>query len=208
MLGVMIVLGSVGWAGDVSLSTPIVDLNFATGFRAAVAPERAAPVIGVRLTVDAGGRADPVGGPGLAHLVEHLAFRAVLPSGVQVQDRLDSLGCTSNAFTEYDRVSYYVACPSSAAAAAFGVLGQWMTDPLAGVTDAVFAGEARVVSLENALVDHLGTPEWIPSILASVAPDSPYAQPLGGTPASVAALHLAGARAWVADAYRPARASV
>src|SRR5262249_26480177 len=76
-----------------------------------------APLIAVALVVDTGSAADPPGREGLAHLVEHLAFRARTDGQHSHTDLLDVVGAGAwNAFTTPDMTLYYALASADAAA--------------------------------------------------------------------------------------------
>ncbi|MFP2957109.1 insulinase family protein [Myxococcus sp. 1LA] len=55
---------------------PLRDFRFPSGLRVVVEQDARSPVVAVVAMVGAGGSSDPGGKEGLAHVVEHLAFRS------------------------------------------------------------------------------------------------------------------------------------
>src|ERR671927_1215626 len=85
------------------------------GLRVVLAPDRAAPVVGVSVHVDVGFRSEPEGRTGFAHLFEHLMF--------QGSERLEKLahfrhvqgsGGVFNGSTHQDYTDYFEVLPAAA----------------------------------------------------------------------------------------------
>lgn len=191
-----------------SFVLPVDDAVFPSHFRVAIAPDPTVHVVGFAVTADAGSQWDPVGREGLAHLVEHLAFRATLSDGRTVGDALDAAACVHNAFTEWDVVRYEVVCPAAEQDLALTVAALWSTTPLRGVDDAAFGAERDIVTMEEQLGRHQGSTDAGTLALRVLDPDGPYARPIGGTNASLPALTLDDARAHAASRYRADRVSL
>src|SRR5215468_7872604 len=102
---------------DVALPVRVIDTP--SGLRIVAEYARGARRAAVVVTIDAGAADDPPGQEGLAHLVEHLAFRSRPDEKHPFTDLLDLAGAGAwNAFTEHDLTTYY----SSGATAALPAL--------------------------------------------------------------------------------------
>src|SRR5215831_15020367 len=89
------------------LALPVRVLATPSGLRVIAEQDRSAPRAVVVVVVDTGAADDPPGQEGLAHLVEHLAFRARLDGKHPYTDLLDLAGAgTWNASTTHDLTTY------------------------------------------------------------------------------------------------------
>ena len=86
---------------------PLRDFRLPSGLRVVVEEDRRSPVVAVVAVVGVGGSNDPAGKEGLAHVVEHLAFRARHSGSPSVWTRLEQVGAGHfNAFTSLDHTAY------------------------------------------------------------------------------------------------------
>ena len=166
---------------------------------------------GVVTVVRGGSRRDPPGAEGLAHLVEHLTYRAVdaRAGGEASMTRWNRLiregAAEMNGFTSPDCVIFFeVAVPAKLAALVDLEIGR-LTDPLAGVDDRAFALEREIVGSEHLLRADPRAGQWpVTQMFPRVFPAGhPYARPTGGTEESRAHLTLAQARDYARDVFRP-----
>ena len=177
-----------------------------SGLTVFVEDDSTLPVAGVVWTVRCGAARDPVGREGLAHAVEHLLFRAPATAGLTRYDSLLRLGAADlNGETSFDQTRYHAFVPQVAASELLAIWAAAMADPLAGVDEATFALEMGVVREELSYHDLPCEQERAREALArAVFPARhPYARPIGGTPASLAGIRLADARAFAAACYQP-----
>ena len=93
-----------------SLTLDTRDFQFPSGLRVVMQPDSTQPVVGVTMVIDRGGTSDPIGKEGLAHVVEHMVFRARHGDLPQVWDVLSQLGCSKNASTSTAWTDYRTAC--------------------------------------------------------------------------------------------------
>lgn len=111
-------------------------------------PDPRFPIVRVLVTVG-GGTADT--GPGqrpLAHLAEHVAFRADLSGGPAFQT-LRGAGCEVNGATRLDTTTFQMECPTDAAALAVSFAATVATHDFQGLEDQDISTEARVVLAET-----------------------------------------------------------
>jgi zinc protease len=187
--------------GDIGLEPPppqLRQVNLPSGLRLGFEAAPTRGMVGVVLLMGLGSAVDPPGKEGLAHLVEHLAFHARF-DGRPLDEVLARLGAAYNANTTSDRTEYHVFAPASALPVLLRIMGQLVDQPLQGVDKHAFAAERPIV--ENELHQRTETAvygqvaAWIDA--AMFPPDHPYARPVGGTLASLRALTLDDARAFV-----------
>ena len=182
------------------------DVHCPSGLRVVFERTPGSPVAGVTTLVGVGARQDPPGREGLAHLVEHLAFRAHGPDKQPMKVRLWQIGASYNAMTGFESTTYVSTLPRQNLSALLRVEAERLLNPLAGVDEATFAVERDVVRNEHRL--HHETAMWSEAATslskAVFRPDHPYSRSVSGTHASLSALTLDDARRYVAQNYRPA----
>jgi zinc protease len=183
-----------------------------------------ATAAGVVSVVAGGASTDPAGAEGLAHLVEHLTYRAHDSAGVtplplgsgraataRQESRSEKLlhyaASATNALTGPDGITFFEFGPPTRLRWMLEIEGARLTDPLAGVDEKSFALERQVVGTEHALRDDPRAAAWAASALfPTLFPAKhPYARTIGGTEASLARLTLADARGFVTASFRPER---
>ena len=173
--------------------------------------EKSAPVVGVGWVARAGAANDPEGKEGLAHLVEHLAFRAIHDGGFPAEQRLRQLAAPEGfAFTGTNGTRYLAFTARELLEPLLLQEVDRMRDPLAGITEAIFQRELGVVRAELDYRDPHGEASRIRPALAALlfAPGHPNRKPVGGTRESLARLTLADAQAFVAKEYQPRNLAV
>ena len=85
------------------------------GVHVVLDPYGATQLVTVAVSVSVGSRDQPVGWTGLAHLAEHLMFRARASQPVHFVDRMERLGAlVANGMTERDRTVYFETVPTAA----------------------------------------------------------------------------------------------
>lgn len=152
----------------------------------------------------AGSVDDPPGKEGLAHLAEHMAFRA-RPGGkgkARIWDQLLASGWLWNAFTSADSTDYWEVGKPTDLREALELEVARMRDPLAGVTEDDLAVERDVVISEwreRFETDPTGVElQWV---IEAALPGHAYARPVAGTPESLKRITLDDVRAWMGQRY-------
>ncbi|HYW54657.1 MAG TPA: pitrilysin family protein [Dongiaceae bacterium] len=95
---------------------PIVyaDRTLANGLRVILVPNRRVPSVAINVAYRVGGKDDPPGRSGFAHLFEHLMFKGTARTAPETIDRLtEDVGGFNNAFTSEDITNYYEVVPSN-----------------------------------------------------------------------------------------------
>ncbi|HEY4441680.1 MAG TPA: pitrilysin family protein [Candidatus Elarobacter sp.] len=91
-----------------------VDRTLANGLRAILVPDRRVPSVAINVAYRVGGKDDPPGRSGFAHLFEHLMFKGTSRTAPETIDRLtEDVGGYNNAFTSEDITNYYEVVPSN-----------------------------------------------------------------------------------------------
>jgi len=188
------------------VSFPLRDFRLPSGLRVVVEEDRRSPVVAVVAVVGVGGSNDPAGKEGLAHVVEHLAFRARHSGSPSVWTRLEQVGAGQfNAFTILDHTAYETLVPREALPALLKLEAQRLASPLAGVTEQVFAVEREVVRNELRERNETGfigqVFHWVQE--TSFPAGHPYARPVVGSHESLSQLTLADAQRFVRKNYQP-----
>jgi len=181
-------------------------LEPASGLRIVIQEDHDAPTAFVHIRVGSGGTADPPGKEGLAHFVEHLAFRN-RPGGGKAStwELQNRLGVGRNAFTTADITAYHSVVVKQLLPQLLRIEGWRMANLMSGITPEEFETELEVVRNElrqryendagrafHALREHL-YPESHPMARASVI----------GSHESLSSITWADAEAFVKKNYAP-----
>ena len=84
------------------------------GLRVVTLEDRASPTVSVQVWYDVGGKNDPEGRSGFAHLFEHLMFKGTRYLKAEQFDRMtEDVGGMNNAGTGDDTTDYYNVVPSN-----------------------------------------------------------------------------------------------
>ncbi|HET8732566.1 MAG TPA: pitrilysin family protein, partial [Anaeromyxobacteraceae bacterium] len=178
-----------------------------TGLRVVTFEVPVSPRTTVGVSYRAGSSDDPPGKEGMAHLVEHLAFRGRPGGGLRLWDRLEAAGVEFNAYTTHDHTTYYASGRPDQLQAMAAAEGARLSDPLAGLGKEDFEKEREVVLSElRQRHDHSPTSVQLQWLLALASGDHVYGRPVIGTEASLRSITLEDARAWAAKHYVPAAA--
>jgi zinc protease len=188
------------------ISFPLRDLRFPSGLRVIVEEDHRSPVVGVFTLVGAGSTSDPPGKEGLAHYVEHLAFRSRPDGKTSVWNLIERAGAGAwNASTGFDETLYWELGPKEALPSLLLLEGVRLLAPVSNITPEVADVEREVVRNELRQRNETGIFGSILSYAqAAVFPAGhPYARPVIGTHESLSAVTLEDAQRFAKDHYRP-----
>ncbi len=192
---------------DVTVRTTATQFCAPSGRRVTVLPDGHQDLVSVSTVVGTGAAGDPAGGGGAHDLVQRLSYRARLPTGVTVVERLAELGATIFFSQDLDTTSVVTLAHSSVLPEILAVELARLSDPLAGITPKVFEAErnARAVRL-----DEVSRRDLLPlaRYLHDAFQDPPYAQLGVATPSTLRSLDLEALRAAASTAYRPDRTTI
>ncbi len=91
-----------------------VDRTLPNGLRALLVRDPRVPSVAINVAYRVGGKDDPAGRSGFAHLFEHLMFKGTSKTAPETIDRLtEDVGGYNNAFTSEDITNYYEVVPSN-----------------------------------------------------------------------------------------------
>jgi len=179
------------------------DRTLANGLRAILVPDRRVPSVAINVAYRVGGKDDPPGRSGFAHLFEHLMFKGTSRTAPETMDRLtEDVGGYNNAFTSEDITNYYEVVPSNHLERLL-----WAeADRLASLTVNAenFATERDVVIGEydqRVLAEPYGMLDELVNREAFVL--HPYRRGVIGSPAELNAASLDDVVAFHATYYRP-----
>ncbi len=184
--------------------------TFPTGMRLVVYEMPHVDRFLLSISYRAGSVDDPPGKQGLAHLVEHLAFRTQ-PGGrgtPRLWEQLLATGWVFNAGTSPDHTAYWEAGKPPDLRQALALEADRMRDPLAGISEDDFAVERDVVVSEyreRFETNPMGSE--LQFLLDVAFPEGhPYRLPVAGNAESIRRATLSDARAFVQSRYQPAGA--
>ena len=124
--------------------------------------------VGVFLIVRAGSRDETAQTSGLAHYLEHMFFKgtAKRPTTKIISYEIDSLGASTNAYTDTEEVAYYAEGPATALAELADVITDMLCRPLFAAEEVERERNVVLQELSMRLADPDG---WIWDRLGTVA---------------------------------------
>lgn len=192
--------------------------QFPTGFRVMFQPDNTLPVVATTMIIDHGSSDDPQGMEGMAHLYEHLWFRTELinPEGERLPKTWDllnhELGCSINAYTQYDHTGYMTVCPADHMDLLTFLEGQRLMNPMEGVPEDTIPTEIEVVRNEIRMRSENGNIPFF-TLLAylnkHVYPEGhPYHRPIAGDHTSIRNITYPDVVEWVEGHYSADKATL
>lgn len=93
---------------------PIFERTLSNGLKVVTVQDNSNPVVTVQVWYRVGGKDDPEGRSGFAHMFEHMMFKATKNMANETMDRLtEDVGGWNNASTREDLTNYYEEIPSN-----------------------------------------------------------------------------------------------
>ncbi len=182
--------------------------DFSNGVRLIVQEDHAAPVAMVQVWLKVGGRDELPGKTGLAHVFEHMMFKGSkkLAAG-EYSKRIAAMGGNDNAFTSHDYTAYFETIPAARVdevldmeAERFGHLA---------LRDEDFQKEIRVIMEERRMrTDDNPNSRMFEELSAASLRLHPYRNPVIGWMQDLKKLTIHDVRAFYAEHYVPANATV
>lgn len=161
--------------------------------------------------IDAGAAQDPAGKEGLAHLVEHLAFRSrAVEGGPTVAERLVAAGASYNAHTSFDVTHFDTVGPANSLALILGLEAERIGKPLQGITEEDLRLEREIVKSElrwrrEGRADLIAFDEMGTLLFPK---GHAYHRTMAGTDASLDRIALADVTAFATAHYRPFKTTI
>ncbi len=178
---------------------------FPSGLTVIFQEEHSQPVVAVTSVIDSGSSNDQPGMEGIAHVVEHLMFRAQHGDLPKVMDLGKQLGGAFNASTSEDWTNYMTIAPRDALEPLLAVEARRLKDGLANVTEEHVKLEVEIARNEKRMRDEnaaIGDAFRVAGQL--LYPEGhPYTRSTIGSHDSLSAITLAGAQEYVAKHYIP-----
>jgi len=206
LLSALLLTASAFAAPSTKLAVP--DLEFRervldNGLRVVTLEDHGSPTVSVQVWFEVGGKNDPPGRSGFAHLFEHLMFKGTKYLKAEQFDRLtEDVGGQNNAATVDDATNYFDVVPSNHLERLLWAEAERMSN--LDVTDANFKSERAVVEeeyRESVLASPYGR------FYESFAPRSyavhPYRRGVIGNIDELEAASLDDVRAFHSTYYRP-----
>lgn len=192
-----------GAAASVTLSPlPLRQRRLANGLQVVSVPHRGA-VVSVQVWYRVGGKDDPAGRSGFAHLFEHMMFKSTRHMANEMFDRLtEDVGGQNNAFTAEDMTAYQSEVPSNHLERLLWAEAERMAH--LKVDQANFDSERKVVIEElrqRVLADPYG--RLFNALPAQAFEVHPYQRPVIGSETDLNAATLDDVRRFHATYYRP-----
>ena len=179
------------------------------GLRVISSLDRSTPNVTVQVWYGVGGKDDPEGRTGFAHLFEHLMFKATRDMPSETLDRMtEDVGGFNNAFTADDMTAYYEVAPAHHLERLLWAESQRLGSLV--VDDASFASERDVVKEELRLRVLANPYGRFQALLVPSASYSkhPYRRPVIGSIDDLDAATIDDVLNFHADYYRPDNAAL
>ncbi len=181
----------------------IKERSLSNGLRVVSVRDGSSPTVAIRVWYRVGGKDDPQGRSGFAHMFEHMMFKSTKNMPSEKLDRLtEDVGGFNNASTWDDYTDYYEVVPSNYLEPLLWAEAERMQN--LNVDDANFASERDVVKEEfrqSVLAQPYGRLfEYINSLSYTV---HPYKRGVIGDLEQLSAATPADARSFYATYYRP-----
>ena len=177
--------------------------TLANGLRVLTVETHASPTVSVQVWYHVGGRDDPAGRSGFAHLFEHMMFKSTQYLRAEQFDRLtEDVGGMNNASTGDDVTEYHEVVPSNYLETLLWAEAERMTN--LKVDEATFKSERSVVQEEyrqRVLASPYG--RFFNGISSASYLEHPYKRPVIGSIADLEAATIADVVAFHARHYRP-----
>ena len=183
---------------------------FPSGLHVVFQEEHSQPVVAVTSVIDSGSENDQPGMEGIAHVVEHLAFRAQHGDLPKNMDLIKQLGGSFNASTWTDWTNYMTIAPRDALEPLLAIEARRLKDPLANVTEKDVKLEVEIARNEKRMRDENGALGDAFRVAGSLLfPEGhPYTRSVIGSHDSLSAITLAGAQEYVAKNYIPENTTI
>jgi zinc protease len=184
-------------AGELSYTLP-------NGLKVILAPQPGKPVIAARVDIKAGSASEiGVAEQGLAHLMEHMAFKGTSKRAAgEISSLIESSGGDTNAYTSYDQTSYYIIMPSENLSLTLDLLSDMVFSPAYDPEE--YRREKEVVIEEIRMGEDNPGSQLINAFFKELfGEDHPYGHKVLGSPETVRNASRETALAFHKKFYRP-----
>ena len=168
------------------------DFRLPNGLHILVEARKGSPVVGIFSAIGCGSTSDPKGREGLAHLIEHLAFRGKPDGKTSWQQLLNQAGATTwNASTSLDATTYYSGSATGLFEGLLMVESSRLVQLVPGIDQRVLDVEREVVRNELRQRGEMAIGPEFGWLQAAVFPEGhAYHRPIVGTHESLNAITL------------------
>jgi len=180
------------------------DFTFPSGLRVLFQSEKTQPIVAITAVIDRGSEHDQPTMEGIAHVVEHLAFRAN-HGGVKNWDLIKQMGGSINASTSVDWTNYMTIAPRDTLVPLLRLEALRLKDGVANITEKDVRTECEIarnelrMRYENAAVGAA----WDEIGKALFPKDHPYARSTIGDHETLSNINLKAVQDFVESNYRP-----
>jgi len=183
---------------------------FPSGLHVIFQEEHSQPVVAVTSVIDSGAEHDQPGREGIAHVIEHLAFRAQHGDLPKNMDLIKQLGGSFNASTWTDWTNYMTIAPRDALEPLLAIEARRLKDALANVTEEDVKLEVEIARNEKRMRDENGALGDAFRVAGQLLfPEGhPYTRSVIGSHDSLSAITLADAHEYVAQHYVPEKTTI
>mgnify|MGYP001200514833 CR=1 FL=1 len=188
----------------------LVSYPFPSGLHVVFQEEHSQPVVAVTSVIDSGSENDQPGREGIAHVIEHLAFRAQHGDLPKNMDLIKQLGGSFNASTWTDWTNYMTIAPRDALEALLAIEARRLKDGLANVTEEDVKLEVEIARNEKRSRDENGALGDAFRVAGQLLyPEGhPYTRSVIGSHDSLSAITLKDAQEYVAEHYVPEKTTI
>ena len=183
----------------------LVAYPFPSGLYVIFQEEHSQPVVAVTTVYDNGSEQDPEGLEGIAHVVEHLAFRAQHGDMPKVMDWIKQNGGSFNASTSVDWTNYMTIAPRDAMGELLFIEARRMKDGVRSVTEEDVRLEVEIARNEKRMrYENAGIGAAWDALGSLMYPEGhPYRRSTIGSHDSLSAINLKAVQDFVKEHYVP-----
>ena len=158
--------------------------------------------VSLGIWIEAGSRHEAAGQEGMAHLMEHMAFKGTpRRDALTIAKELDTLGGLSNAFTSREATCFHIRVMDAHLSRAFDILSDIVLNAL--IDPEELGREQAVILQEISMVEETPEEKIHEDFWAAAWANPALAHSITGTPASVSAATAASLADWRRANYRP-----
>lgn len=187
----------------------ISDYRFPSGLRIMFQSEQTQPVVAITSVIDRGSEYDQENVDGIAHVLEHLAFRAN-HGGIKNWDLISQMGGTINASTSVDWTNYMTIAPRDALIPLMRLEALRMQNGVKGVTEQDVITESEIARNELRMrYENAAVSAAMEVIGSQLYPEGhPYARSTIGSHETLSNISLEKVQEYIGDNYRPENTTI
>ena len=182
----------------------ISDYRFPSGLRIMFQSEQTQPVVAITSVIDRGSEYDQEDVDGIAHVLEHLAFRAN-HGGIKNWDLISQMGGTINASTSVDWTNYMTIAPRDALVPLMRIEALRMQNGVKGVTEQDVVTESEIARNELRMrYENAAVSAAMEVIGSQLYPEGhPYSRSTIGSHETLSNISLEKVQEYIESNYRP-----